>query len=120
MAVAGSGDERMVLSLCARILRTMALGNLAFFILVGCAVFLQAQARGGPAPEGQAPDSDPHGRAVWHGRLLVGASLLTVVAALGALYFRRVVNIVTQAAVAGGAPRDRRNWLTLRGRSRRG
>jgi len=104
MAARGSADERMVLSLCARILRTMALGNLAFLIFLGCAVFLQVQARGEPAPEGQAPDADPHGRAGWHARLLVGASLLTVLAALVAVYFRRVVTIVTQAAVAQAPP----------------
>ncbi|MGE5198152.1 MAG: hypothetical protein ACM3H9_00835, partial [Rhodospirillaceae bacterium] len=104
IAARGSADERQVLSLCAGILRTMALGHLAFVALLGCAAFLQIQARGEPAPERPAPDADPYGRAVWHGRLLVGASLLTALTALGAVQFRRVVGIITQAAVAQDPP----------------
>ena len=100
IAATGAGSEQAMLSLCASILRTLALGNIAFLFLLGCAAFMQFYARSTPTAEARSPEPGSADRAVWVGRLLAGTSLLAVPSALAVDQFRRVIGLVARVAAS--------------------
>lgn len=104
VAATGVGDERLVLSRSAGVLRTLALGHPAFLGTLGCAVFLQIYARSLSAPAAPRLEPDSSDSAVWHARLLVGISLLAVPSAMALVHFQQVLDLILPVAMQEVVP----------------